>query len=138
VIAEATKKVEVPSIFHTLYADRNFIVAFQKDLQKFVRTRGQSALAQHLTSQGTIRRVYLPRWLEKAIFFRDRGQCQICDKDISGLRSPLDEIHLDHIIPLAEYGNNDPTNFQLVCRDCNLRKGAKVTSRRSRFIPYWR
>jgi len=138
VISAAREKIEVPSVFHTLFADRNFIISFQHDLQHFLKTKGPIALSGQLTSQGKIGRVHIPRWLEKAIFFRDRGQCQICDKDISGLRSPLDQIHLDHIIPLAEYGNNDPTNFQLVCRECNLGKGTNVKIERARFVPYWR
>ena len=50
----------------------------------------------------------------------------------------MEEIHLDHIVPLGEYGNNDPTNFQLVCRECNLEKGTKVRIERARFVPYWR
>jgi 5-methylcytosine-specific restriction endonuclease McrA len=138
VIAEATEKIQVPSVFHTLFSDRNFIVSLQRDLQHLLRTKGEAALQGRLTSRGTVRRTHLPRWLEKAIFFRDRGQCQICDRDISGLRSPLDEIHLDHIIPLAEYGNNDPTNFQLTCRECNLEKGTAMKFERARFVPYWR
>jgi hypothetical protein len=137
VISKAMEKIEVPSIFHTLYSDRNFIATFQYDLQKCVRERGHSVLGAQLTKNGTIPRVHLPKWLAKAVFFRDQGKCQLCDKDISGLRSPFDEVHLDHIVPLADFGNNDPTNFQLVCRECNLAKGAKTHLDQARFVPYW-
>ncbi|WP_394347828.1 HNH endonuclease [Niastella caeni] len=30
--------------------------------------------------------------------------------------------NFDHIVPLDLFGVNDPTNIQLVCKDCNLKK----------------
>jgi len=137
IIDRATEKIVVPSVFHTLFADRNFNAELQKKLRRFVIDKGKDTLAEQLTPQHKIRRVYLPKWLRKGIFFRDHGICQICGKDVSGLASPLDEIHLDHIVPLAEYGNNDPTNFQLACRDCNMSKGISFKFERTRFVPYW-
>jgi hypothetical protein len=38
VIAAATEKIEIPAIFHMLFADRNFIFSFQHDLQCFLKT----------------------------------------------------------------------------------------------------
>jgi len=34
--------------------------------------------------------------------------------------------HVDHIVPLAQGGTNDITNFQALCPKCNLSKGAKM------------
>jgi 5-methylcytosine-specific restriction endonuclease McrA len=33
--------------------------------------------------------------------------------------------HIDHVIPLARGGTNDPRNLQLLCARCNRRKGTK-------------
>jgi hypothetical protein len=36
------------------------------------------------------------------------------------------ELHLDHIVPLARGGADDLKNLQVLCRWCNHRKGAKA------------
>jgi hypothetical protein len=35
-------------------------------------------------------------------------------------------LHLDHVIPERHGGSSEPENLTLLCRRCNLRKGAKV------------
>lgn len=49
-----------------------------------------------------------------------RCRCAVC-------RSDLNEVgkHLDHIVPLSAGGANADDNVQLLCPDCNVRKGAK-------------
>lgn len=138
VIAEATEQVVLPSVFHALFSDRNFIHDFQGHLRTLLLERQHELPEGVLTRKGHLRRVHLPVWLKKGIFFRDQGVCQLCGADISGLKSPFDEVHIDHIVPLAQSGNNDPTNFQLLCRSCNLGKGATFKPERSRFMPYWK
>jgi hypothetical protein len=137
VINEANEKLLAPSVFHALFSDRNFIVAFQKELRSFLINQGRDVLAESLDECGKVKRIHLPAWLKKGIFFRDRGECQLCAKDISGLKSPFNKLHLDHIVPLADHGNNDATNFQLVCGECNWAKGIKLEYERARFMPYW-
>lgn len=137
IISDATNRIITPSIFHTLFSDRNFISQFQLCLRGYL-LENLGAVPEHaLTVQKKLRRTHLPKWLKKGIFFRDKGICQLCGKDMSGLRTPLEEVHIDHIVPLAKYGNNDPTNFQLTCRSCNVSKGASLKLERARFIPYW-
>lgn len=34
-------------------------------------------------------------------------------------------LHIDHIVPLSKSGTNKKSNLQLLCRDCNLRKGGR-------------
>ena len=45
--------------------------------------------------------------------------CVACGCDIS------EDYQVDHIIPLALGGSNDPCNLQILCPTCNKRKGAK-------------
>jgi|TARA_Y100000034_G_C6881193_1_gene403824 hypothetical protein len=36
------------------------------------------------------------------------------------------EATVDHIIPLSHHGSNKKKNLQLMCRACNMMKGAKL------------
>jgi hypothetical protein len=81
-------------------------------------------LRKFLKRDGVLRRVHIPEWARRAAFFRDRGACATCNRDISGLISLENEKNFDHIIPLDGGGLNDVTNLQLLCNDCNKKKGA--------------
>jgi 5-methylcytosine-specific restriction endonuclease McrA len=48
-----------------------------------------------------------------------------------------EELHYDHIVPLAEGGTNDPTNFQLLCGQCNLKKGKRPLGTSNLYPVYW-
>jgi len=52
------------------------------------------------------------------VWQRDGGQCRNC-----GSRRDL---HFDHVIPQSWGGASTAENVQLLCRDCNLRKGASL------------
>lgn len=55
----------------------------------------------------------------RALYERQRGRCAACRVDISS------GYHADHIVALKNGGLNSIGNIQLLCRTCNLRKGAK-------------
>ena len=51
---------------------------------------------------------------------KQHGLCAMCRKHFE-----LDEMHADHIMPWSKGGHTVPDNCQMLCRDCNLSKGAK-------------
>lgn len=61
----------------------------------------------------------LPRGTVKRIGEAQRWKCAVCRVSIAG------KYHMDHIQPLAKGGTHEPTNIQLLCPSCNVRKNAK-------------
>ncbi len=55
------------------------------------------------------------------IYIREKGICGIC-----GLFVPLDEMTLDHIIPLIKGGEHSIKNVQIAHLICNSAKGDKI------------
>lgn len=81
-------------------------------------------IQRYYTESGRLRRTVIPKWARRAIFFRDRGICTTCRKDLSGLLNTMSRENFDHIVPLARGGLNDVTNLQLLCESCNKSKSA--------------
>ena len=50
---------------------------------------------------------------------RDGDRCRAC-----GTLPPA--YHIDHVIPVSRGGGNELPNLQLLCRTCNLTKGARL------------
>lgn len=53
------------------------------------------------------------------VFKRDGFKCAYC-----GRSPPEVLLHVDHVIPKAKGGSDDPTNLVTACQDCNLGKAA--------------
>ena len=127
-----------PSVFYLLFSDRQIMIAFQKRVAAYLSTLKRDELPGLLVRDGVLKRTPPPAWLKAGVVFRDHGRCQGCRKDLAvGLLGPVNDRHFDHIIPLAMSGSNDPTNFQLLCTECNLRKGRRDLNERPKFAPYW-
>lgn len=63
----------------------------------------------------------------KALLLAQKGLCAGCSEDMQ------DVYHVDHIQELSDGGSNNPSNLQLLCIPCNLKKGGrhrKTTVRR--------
>lgn len=54
------------------------------------------------------------------IYGEQRGRCAWCRSKVK-----FGEHHVDHIVPLAKGGSNDPANLAIACRPCNQSKAAK-------------
>lgn len=116
-------------VFFVLFMNRNFLYQFNKQIStRLVKIKTQD-FSEHarilFKKDGFLRRVNIPLWVRRAVFYRDRGMCSNCRKDISGLVNIHSSKHFDHIIPLAAGGLNDISNFQLLCDACNLSKKDK-------------
>lgn len=60
-----------------------------------------------------------------AIFTKHRGICHICEGPIDGVREPWD---LDHVVPLALGGDDDPENLRPVHTRCHRGAGSKTSA----------
>ena len=58
------------------------------------------------------------------LYKKQSGKCLYCDSRV-GRRAGI-KAAVDHFIPLARGGTNDPQNLVLSCFSCNSRKGAKL------------
>lgn len=67
-----------------------------------------------------------PHWTPEdvdALLNKQHGRCanRFC-------RQPLDTFEIDHIVPITLNGTNTARNIQLLCYDCNRKKGTRAMS----------
>ena len=60
----------------------------------------------------------IPQEVKLTVWQRDGGRCVECGSQ--------QDLEFDHVIPLAMGGSNTERNLQLLCADCNRRKGATL------------
>lgn len=122
-------------VFHVLFQNRELIKIFNIMMANALRT--EASYNAPIESEelflrpGILKRVAIPKWVRRAVFYRDRGRCVLCDKDLSGQINLENQENYDHIVPLARHGLNDVSNIQLLCKECNQiekRAGEAVTS----------
>jgi hypothetical protein len=124
-ITQSTREV-----FFTMFANRTLLLRFNEIVAHYVQDlvpqdhdeELRKGTACHFERSGVLRRAYMPEWVRRAVFFRDRGRCVRCQADLSGMVSLWSEENFDHMVPLASGGLNDVTNIQLLCATCNKRK----------------
>jgi len=59
---------------------------------------------------------------ERLYEFQD-GKCFLCDEPLD--RNALEALEVDHKVPIAEGGIDDESNWALLHRECNKKKGAR-------------
>lgn len=120
----------VREAFFLLFSNRSILLMFNEMIARSMSEIPFDELpqdyAKNFEKSGVLKRVYMPDWVRRAVFFRDRGMCVSCKSDLSGLLNVWCEHHFDHIVPLASGGLNDVTNVQLLCATCNLKKGSNT------------
>lgn len=67
-----------------------------------------------------IRRETIPPEVRARVFSRDSHACRRCSRTT--------DLTIDHVVPYAAGGSDDEANLQTLCRRCNSRKGASLTS----------
>lgn len=78
---------------------------------------------QRLIEEGVLfdeehKRPYIPRDVVGFVYMRDGGRCREC--------GCTKNLQLDHIVPFPKGGSSEPENLQLLCKECNLKKGNRI------------
>lgn len=137
-ILETACRKFTEATFTLLFGDKKLLLQFQQLIAMRLREVKKSTQPDLLRKDGVLKRPhYIPVWLKTAVFHRDKGRCQICRRDLTGVIDIVNDLCLDHIWPLARSGSNDPTNFQLLCESCNRIKSSDSGNRLFKSFTYW-
>lgn len=113
-------------VFFILFQNRSLLMLFNEMMARQISDTSieeiPSELGRYFASAGKLKRFSIPSWVQRAIYFRDRGLCVLCHRDLSGIVCIGNLENFDHIVPLALGGLNDVTNIQLLCKECNSQK----------------
>lgn len=124
-------------VFWVLFSNRKILRRFNLFMSGYLEGDRKEEYEEQnntfLKKTGTLKRVNIPMWVKRAVYFRDRGRCVFCNKDLSGVISFQNKENYDHIIPLSQHGFNDVTNIQLLCFKCNNNKSDKNTKTSNRY-----
>jgi len=138
---ETTLPTVIGTTFHLLMVNKTFLSEFNERLAECIEDDTEYLKVKYQTNfdkNGRLNRVsYWPKWLKRGLFYRDRGVYVICRTDLSGTVNVGLDYEIDHIVPISKYGNNDPSNLQVLCRSCNLKK-LNISNQTSTYeIPFW-
>lgn len=117
-------------VFNLLFSDRCFLIEFNKAVANEIKDLKVVDRPDILRKDGVLKRAsYWPKWLERALFCREKGLCAICKTDLSSIYHTGGKLAIDHMVPLNLGGINDASNLQLICQKCNLEKlGDKIVT----------
>lgn len=133
-------KIIIHTAFHLLMNNKKFLRDFNEYLADNLENQSGKIPKEYQDKliDGKIpRSKYWPSWLETALYHRDKGCCSICRKNVTGQWNLTGPLGIDHIVPITKFGNNDPTNLQLLCEECNLSKGNRSNATSGMDVPLW-
>lgn len=126
-------------VFHVLFQNRVLMLVFNTMMANALEREHtvESKSDDLIRKNGKLKRKNIPSWVRKAVYFRDRGRCVLCNKDLSGTLNLDNVANYDHIVPLSNFGFNDISNMQLLCKECNQndKHGGDATT--SSFYQSW-
>ena len=116
----------VDSAFAQLWVRKGFLFDFNMLCAKRISQLSQSDYPV-LSQDGRLpRATYFPKWLKDLLIMREDGCCYYCLKPIV-IASLINKTHdVDHVVPIAKGGSNDPTNLAIACSVCNNQKKANI------------
>lgn len=112
-------------VFHIVFMNRAAMAGLNWLVAAYLNTLDSDTLNANphnvvvSRQDGKLSRRRIPKWVKRAVYFREHGRCASCGRDLSGLIDSLPAQQFDHIVPLASGGLNDVTNIQLLCQSCN-------------------
>lgn len=141
-IFDALVEHTVKEVFHVLFQNRELMLTFNTMVADALeREKGEKSIFVELDGvrrkDGKLKRKSIPKWVQRAVYFRDRGRCVLCDKDLSGTVSMCNIENYDHIVPLSKFGLNDVSNIQLLCKECNQLDKHDGNATTSRIYQSW-
>lgn len=115
----------VNSAFAHLWFRKGFLFDFNLRLAETISPLSKAEYP-NLAKDGQLKRAtYFPVWLKNLISHRERGLCHYCGCIVALPAVPNQDFDIDHMVPIASGGTNDPTNLVLSCPKCNNKKRAK-------------
>ena len=91
----------------------------QTDLASLRAAVANLEAAVEYTKSGP-KREAIPEDVKLVVWTRDGGACVRCGSK--------QNLHFDHIIPIAKGGGNTEANIQVLCQTCNLKKADKIST----------
>ena len=118
----------------TEYRDRHSPVARKERREAKAGTASVDSRRREWTD--AIKSRHIPDEVRDAVFTRDGGKCTFTSNDGTQCQS-THCIQIDHIVPFAAGGTNDPSNLRLLCGAHN-RLMAERTLGKHVMQPFWR
>ncbi|MBJ2099272.1 HNH endonuclease [Serratia ureilytica] len=126
--------VFVNSAFAQLWFRKAFLFKFNELLAASISKLLKSDYPM-LEQDGRIPRAkYFHKWIDQSIVRREGGLCHYCKNVVASPSLDNQNYDIDHMVPIAKGGTNDPTNLVLSCKKCNNKKGAKYIYKPDAFL----
>ncbi|MBM6605642.1 HNH endonuclease [Enterobacteriaceae bacterium RIT814] len=140
VLFQDYKEKTIKEVFYILFGNRSVLKLYNEMIAEVRESDWDPEFynSNVNTRNGYLRRVTIPKWVQKAVYHRDKGRCVICKKDVTGMINIYNKSNYDHIVPLARFGINDVSNIQLLCDTCNQQKKANNNNSSKDYFPWYR